>query len=69
VYIKDDIHYFSRESSLVIISLKKNGIGGNIYVHPEVTNIDATLIADGALMNGVSENGNIASKTWLDDQE
>lgn len=39
--------------SLVIIAQAKDGHGGNIYVRPDVTNINATLIADGALMNGV----------------
>lgn len=68
MYLKDNIHYFSRDSSLVIITLKKDGRGGNIYVHPDVTNIDATLIADGALINGIAENGNMTAKSWMQDE-
>jgi hypothetical protein len=30
-----------------------NPAGGNIYINPSVKNIDAILIADGALMNGI----------------
>lgn len=36
-------------------------------MNPEVTQIDGTLIADGALMNGVLDNGNIIRKVWLAD--
>ncbi len=39
------------------------GGGGDIYVDTDVTNIDATIIADGALMNGI--NG--TSMNWIDD--
>ncbi|MEI6711242.1 MAG: hypothetical protein WCK88_03265 [bacterium] len=47
IYLQGDINYFSRNSSLVIISLKDSGgYGGNVYVDPQVTNIDATIIAD-----------------------
>lgn len=42
-------------ASLVIIARKNSyGVGGNIYVKPTVTRIGATLIADGALINGES---------------
>lgn len=70
MYLKGDINYFSRSSSLVIISLKDTeGNGGNVYVNPEVTNIDATIIADGALMNGALESGNIVPKVWFNDNK
>lgn len=50
----------------MIVSLKDSaGIGGNIYIDPQVTNIDATIIADGALMNGTKNGSNdMYSKVW-----
>ncbi len=50
---------------MVIIVQKLNGKGGNIYINPDVSNIDATLIADGALMNGVKSVATILSKDWI----
>ena len=47
--------------SLVIIARKFGTNGGNIYIKPSVTNVGATLIADGALMNGNSG----VSLNWL----
>lgn len=46
IYLRGNIHYLSRDSSLVIIALKSGAYGGNVYVNPEITNIDATIIAD-----------------------
>jgi hypothetical protein len=53
VYIKENIRYAGTNTfpSLVIIVQKEGNNGGNIYVDPAVTQIDATLIADGALMS------------------
>ena len=54
MYLSDNIRYATRDSSLVIIVKKDSeGHGGNLYVNPSVTKIDATIITDGALMNGV----------------
>jgi len=57
VYIHNDITYSNftgKSPSLVIIVQKDSaGRGGDIYVDPGVTKINATLIADGALINGV----------------
>lgn len=36
-------------------------------MNPEVTQIDGTLIADGSLMNGVLESGDMIPKVWLTD--
>ncbi len=52
VQIDDNIMYSGTEASLVIIVRKKGNKGGNIYIHPTVTRIHATLIAEGAVMNG-----------------
>lgn len=53
IRIEGNITYQSgTNASLVIIARKAaDGSGGNIYIDPSVTNISATLIADGALMN------------------
>jgi hypothetical protein len=69
IYLKEDIRYFSRNSSLVIIALKKDGRGGNVYVNPQVTNIDATIIADGSLINATrTPNSDVmVPKIWFND--
>lgn len=52
--------------SMVIIVQKLDGKGGNIYINPEVSHIDATLIADGALMNGIKSGPKtILRKDWI----
>ncbi len=67
IQIDSDIEYtqvLGTNPSLVIIAQKDSGgNGGNIYVNPLVQRIDATLIADGALMNGVSG----VAKNWITD--
>ena len=54
VQINGNITYNASNASLVIIARKVGTAGGNIYVSPSVTGISATLIADGALMNGTN---------------
>jgi len=58
IQIYNDISYSTASGdtpSLVIIVQKDSGgTGGNVYVDPSVTKINATIIADGALMNGIS---------------
>lgn len=57
INIHNDITYSTASGtypSLVIIVQKDSaGNGGDIYVDPGVTKINATLIADGSLTNGV----------------
>ena len=69
VYIHNDIQYTTATGdtpSLVIIAQKNiSGQGGNIYIDPSVTRIDGTLIADGALMNGVLNTSTIQVKNWI----
>lgn len=50
--IDNNIMYSGSEASLVIVVRKKGNKGGNIYIHPTVTRIHATLIVEGAIMNG-----------------
>lgn len=54
---------------MIIARKDAAGVGGNIYVDPQVTSIDATLIADGALINGTLENNVITPKVWFEDTE
>ncbi|MBS9783735.1 hypothetical protein KGV55_00150 [Candidatus Gracilibacteria bacterium] len=53
IYINADLHNTDDKTSLLTIIAKrdKNNNGGNIYVDPDVTNIDAILIADGSLLS------------------
>jgi hypothetical protein len=55
--------YTSSGGAVVIIARKLGDFGGNIFINPSVTNISATLIADGSLINGV--NG--SPRNWLSD--
>ena len=48
--------------TIVIIARKNGSTGGNIYIDPSVTEIDAILITDGAIMN--AQNGVV--KNWID---
>lgn len=51
---------------MIIAQRDSEGKGGNIYIDPSVTKIDATLIADGALMNGVAQdNGTVQPRNWI----
>ena len=64
VQINADIVSATTNSLLVIIAHKNSqGAGGNIFIDPSVTRIDAVLIADGALMN--AQNGII--QDWITD--
>ncbi len=64
IQINADINYrdpstTTNPNTLLIIIAKRgttgaNPAGGNIYINPSVKNIDAILITDGAIMNGVN---------------
>ena len=64
IQINADINYrdsstTTNSNTLLIIIAKRatsgaNPAGGNIYINPSVKNIDAILITDGAIMNGVN---------------
>lgn len=72
IQINSNIDYTGADKSLIIVARKINSNGGNIYINPSVTHIDAILIADGALMNGTTNTtSNTTStttiKNWIDD--
>lgn len=71
IQITSNITYSGADKTLVIIARKINGNGGNIYIAPSVTRVDAILIADGALMNATTTNTSTTStttiKNWIDD--
>ncbi len=64
IQINADINYrdpstTTNSNTLLIIIAKRgttgaNPAGGNIYINPSVKNIDAILITDGVIMNGVN---------------
>lgn len=64
IQINADINYrdpstTTNSNTLLIIIAKRattgaNPAGGNIYINPSVKNIDAILITDGTIMNGVN---------------
>jgi hypothetical protein len=66
VQINSDI-LTSGNGSVVIIVKKVGANGGNIYIDPSVQAINATLIADGALMNRT--NNSNTSLNWLTETE
>lgn len=59
VYLKDNIVYGDNTSAIMIVALKDNtGQGGNIYVDPEVTNLDGIYFAEGKVQSARDWNGN-----------
>lgn len=56
IQINANIEYTGTGKTLLLIARKNtNGQGGNIYINPSVTRIDAIIIADGgAVMNGTT---------------
>jgi len=73
VYIKENIKYstLSGDTPSLVIIVQKNsgGTWGNIYVDPSVTYIDATLIADGALMNAAISGNTLGIHNWISHPE
>ena len=63
IQITNDIVYEGTGRVLVLVAKKNtNSLGGNIYIAPNVRRIDAILIADGSVQNGI---GGVA-KNWID---
>lgn len=56
IQINTNIEYTGTGKTLLLVARKNtNGQGGNIYINPSVTRIDAIIIADGgAVMNGTT---------------
>ncbi len=70
IYITSDMVYNNPNSDILwIISLEDaNGNGGNIYIHPDVTDISAVLYADRAVMTAIdSDNSGSISGTEVFD--
>jgi hypothetical protein len=63
IQINSNIEYTGSGKTLLLIARKNNaGQGGNIYISPTVTRIDAIIIADGGtLINGTPT----ATKNWI----
>lgn len=51
VTIKSNLAYSDPTSSFGLIVLKKGGVGGNIYVYPNVTNLVGAVYADGSIIS------------------
>ncbi|MFH1012552.1 MAG: hypothetical protein V1760_02285 [Candidatus Peregrinibacteria bacterium] len=53
LFLKNNIVYetLDTESSFGMIVLKENGEGGNVYLHPNPTNIAGSLFAEGSLLS------------------
>ncbi len=63
IQIKEDIVYSGTGKTLVIVAKKNNNsAGGNIYIAPNVKRIDAILIADGSVQNGIAG----VAKNWVE---
>lgn len=75
IQINKNIDYAGTDKTLVLIARKNaNGTaGGNIYINPSVTRIDAILIADGSLINATTSNASTTTsatitKNWIDNE-
>jgi len=67
IQINSNIEYTGTGKTLLLIARKNGaGQGGNIYINPSVTRVDAIIIADGgSLMNGTTTNGTTTTKNWI----
>ena len=72
IQINANIDYSGTDKTLILIARKNTttNTGGNIYINPSVTRIDAIIIADGAMMNATTTNTGTTSttvtKNWID---
>jgi hypothetical protein len=69
IYIENNITYSTiigdNPSLVIIVQKDTEGRGGNVYINPEVTHIDATLISDGALMNASLSGLVLTPLNWI----
>ncbi len=70
IYITGNITNADNDGILWIIALQKDGVGGNIYIDPTVTDIHAVMYADRSLMsyNGTNELDGSTSASSLANQ-
>ena len=68
IQINSNIDYSGTDKTLILIARKNTttNIGGNIYINPTVTRIDAIIIADGALINATTTGTTTTTKNWID---
>ena len=66
IQINTNLEYTGTGKTLLLIARKNaSGQGGNIYINPSVTKIDAIIIADGgAVMNGTTTSWVTDTKEW-----
>jgi len=68
IQINTNIDYTGTGKTLLLIARKNSsGHGGNIYINPSVTRVDAIIVADGgAVMNGTTDaGGTTTTKNWI----
>jgi hypothetical protein len=69
IYIENNITYSTiigdNPSLVIIVQKDTEGRGGNVYINPEVTHSDATLISDGALMNASLSGLVLTPLNWI----
>ncbi|MCB9806985.1 hypothetical protein H6768_04015 [Candidatus Peribacteria bacterium] len=65
IQINTNIEYLGSNKTLLLVARKNGaGQGGNIYINPTVTRIDAIIIADGgAIMNGTTTTTSTSTTT------
>lgn len=68
VYINGNIED-SGADKLGIIVFKKDGVGGNIYVSPDVTDIYANIFIDGSLFSYDGSGSETTYPTWSSDDD
>lgn len=72
IQINANIDYSGTDKTLILIARKNTttNVGGNIYINPSVTRIDAIIIADGAIINATTaitgSTSTTTTKNWID---
>jgi hypothetical protein len=67
IQINTNIEYLGTNKTLLLIARKNAaGQGGNVYINPSVTRVDAIIIADGgSVMNGTTTGSTTTTKNWI----
>lgn len=65
VYIKGNI----TGGKLGIVAFKRDGVGGNVYIAPGVTDINANIFIDGSLFSYKGSGTLTSAPTWTSDEE
>ncbi len=67
VYINGNIG--NTDSRLGIVALSEDGVGGNVYIDPDVTDLYVNIFADGKLMNQSNNYDNDKYPLWLNEAD